>query len=217
MATLDLTADTLTGDIRDFILQWIRSMKKPLEQMSEQQQLDVVEAVEKAARELVGGAIQVVAGQGFPRAYVRLGAFTVKDGVEAKIVSERTDRNLLNFNAFAGKGAVLIFADRDEFDGQRGAAKIIKQQVDIEDAIAEKTSTEAAAEMWAAEPHDPETGEMLDAGPIPSGLVRNPNPAKPGTIDPFDPGEPETVTVNDAAPIIQSGSSDEPFTDDVNE
>jgi hypothetical protein len=149
------------------------------------------------ARELVGGVIGVVAGHGFPRALVRLGAFTVKEGLEAKIISQRSERNLINFNAFAGKSALLIFADPEDFDAQRAPAKVFKRQIDLEEVIAS---------------HDPATGEVADDHlPIPPGLVRTRNPAPVGQLDPNDPGEPATVTVNDAAPAINRPSLSDPF------
>jgi class 3 adenylate cyclase len=245
-----LSPNTLTGDIRDFMLAWLRNMKKPFEQMGENEQWDVIEATEKSARHLVGGVINVVSAHGFPRALVKIGQFTVKDGIEAKIVSQRSEKNLLNFNDFAGRNAVLIFADPDDFDAQRAPAVIFKKQRDLEEVIAaasEKepvftggpipvpTATPApppaaratgvaalAALQNAPRPEmrnrdqqiDPETGGIVDIptdpGPLPQGLVRNPNPAKPGAIDPGDPGEPETVTINDDAPVSAPSTSD-PF------
>lgn len=136
--TPNLDRDTLTGDIRDFILTWIRSMQKPFEQMDESAQMDVIDAAETAARSLVGGAISVISGGGFEKAFVKLGQFTVKEGIEAKLVTARTERNLLNFNDFAGRSAMLIFADPQEFDGARGPARVFRKQRDIEEVLAEK-------------------------------------------------------------------------------
>jgi hypothetical protein len=180
---MELDAKTLTGDIRDFLLTWLRGMKQPFNQMEEERQLAAIEAVEGMARHLVGGVINVVAGHGFPRAIVRIGAFTVKEGLEAKLISQRSERNLINFNAFAGKSAVLIFADPDEFDGQRAPAKVDKRQADLEEIM-----------VAASEP-----GQRV-----------NPRPAPPGDLDPKDPGEPAVVTINDDAPPIGTSMRD-PF------
>lgn len=353
-ATPQLDEATLSGDIRDFLLTWIRNMQKPFEQMSESDQRDLIDAVEGSARELVGGVISVVSGRGFEKAFVKLGKFSVGDGIEAKLITDRSERNLLNFNDFAGRSAMLIFADPAEFDGARGPARVFKRQRDIEEeiadqkeaevsdkAVAEKTERMAAAEAKPkkekkpkaekppvkttdvetskpfAKPSavidgdgkvkridtspgafgtnreliDPDTGEVLDASrsnptrdrsledehrlnenetvdPItgevieikpaatlddlfsraaepepdavlvdeaeevqwtknpaqqaptmpdemPTHLKRVKNPAKPGTIDKDDPGEPETVTVNDDAPVARSRpTSAEPKVDE---
>lgn len=143
--TPDLQAETLTGDIRDFMLTWIREMQKPFQQMSESQQRDVVEAIEGFARELVGGVISVASAGGFEKAFVKLGQFTVKEGIEAKIITDRSERNLLNFNDFAGKSAMLIFADPQEFEGARAPARVYRTQRDIEEVIADQPKTTAPA------------------------------------------------------------------------
>lgn len=333
-ATPQLDEATLSGDIRDFILTWVRNMKKPFEQMSESDQRDVIDAVEGSARELVGGVISVVSGRGFEKAFVKLGKFSVGDGIEAKLITDRSERNLLNFNDFAGRSAMLIFADPADFDGARGPARVFKRQRDIEEHIADSKAAEAktpAADPPATPPVaeakpkkerkkkpepepvkttdvdtskpaprdliDPATGKTLDASKsnptrdrsledehrlnenetvdpitgeiieikpaatlddlftkaaepepdfvlveevlvdpatgaetvwhpnpaqaapsipeLPKHLKRVKNPAKPGTIDKDDPGEPETVTVNDDAPVARSRpTSAEPKVDE---
>lgn len=324
-ATPQLDEATLSGDIRDFILTWVRNMKKPFEQMSESDQRDVIDAVEGSARELVGGVISVVSGRGFEKAFVKLGKFSVGDGIEAKLITDRSERNLLNFNHFAGRSAMLIFADPADFDGARGPARVFKRQRDIEEHIADSKAaetTQPAADPPADPPaaeakpkkekkpkpekppvkttdvdtskqplrelNDPSTGKTLDASvsnptrdrsledehrlnenetvdpitgeivtikpaatlddlftkaaeepdavlveesevewtanpaqaapsipELPKHLKRVKNPAKPGTIDKNDPGEPETVTVNDDAPVARSRpTSAEPKVDE---
>lgn len=335
-ATPELSDKTLTGDIRDFLLVWIRNMKKPFEAMSESDQRDLIDAVEGSARELVGGVIAVVSGRGFEKAFVKLGKFSVGDGIEAKIITDRSERNLLNFNDFAGRSAMLIFADPAEFDGARAPARVFKRQRDIEEAIADQkaaeaqptTTTEAKPKKekkpkpekapvkttdvdtskgsaWPLNTEapkdliDPNTGEVLDASKstprdlgdpprlnenetvdpitgeivtikpaaslddlfsqpataapepdavlveevlldpatgketvwhknpapqpepqmpeLPSNLRRVTNPAKPGTLDPDDPGEPEAVTVNNA-PTVSKGATDrEPQEDELDD
>lgn len=338
--TPQLDDKTLTGDIRDFLLTWVRSMQKPFEAMSESDQRDLISAVEGSARELVGGVIAVVSGRGFEKAFVKLGKFSVGDGIEAKIITDRSERNLLNFNDFAGRSAMLIFADPAEFDGARAPARVFKRQRDIEEAIADQKAAEKTAApagdppgdpppsevvkpVKAAKPakepkppkepkvrpapppvkttdvdtskprdlNDPETGKTLDASksnPVTRGLgddhrlnenetvdpitgeiieikpaatlddlfskpaeepdavlveevpaesevvwTRNPaqqpepvmpdlpanlkrvkNPAKPGTIDKDDPGEPEFVTVNNAPTVSKGATDKEPEFDD---
>lgn len=184
--TPQLAVDTMTGDIRDFLLTWIRSMQKPFQQMAEKDQKNVISAAEDAARNLVGAVIGQISSNGFEKAFVKVVQFTVKGGIEAKISADCSDHNLLNFSRFSTRSAIMVFADPAEFDGQVSPAQLWADQRDIEDVLKEP----------AEEPHDPETGEVTGDRPwVP------PAPATPGfeakPIDePFEDGGTDPITEN---------------------
>lgn len=116
------TVETLTGDIRDFLLGHLRDMKKPWPQMSEKEQNDKIWAAENAARSIVSKAVNIISAHGFDKVHVQVGKFTVKDGqIKAEFVTPATDENLISIK-HAGL-AVLVLADPAVFEGQKEEAK----------------------------------------------------------------------------------------------
>lgn len=121
-AVPDLTVETLTGDIRDFLLGHLRDMQKPWAQMSERDQNDVIWAATNAASSMIFKAVNLIAAHGFDKVHVQVGKFTVKDGqIKAEFTTNATDASLISIR-HAGS-AVLVLADPAVFEGQRDAAK----------------------------------------------------------------------------------------------
>ena len=117
-----MTVETLTGDIRDFLLGHLRDMQKPWAQMSEREQNDKIYAATNAARSMIGGAVNLIAAHGFDKVHVLVGKFTVKDGsIKAEFTTTATDESLISIR-HAGS-AVLVLADPAVFEGERAAAK----------------------------------------------------------------------------------------------
>lgn len=117
----ELAAETLTGDIRDFLLGHMRNMQKPWAQMSESEQRSMIALCEKSADSLVRGAVSIVSARNFERVHVHVGKFAVKDGmIKAEFSCQATHDNLLSIAD--ADGAVLVLASAEAFEGQRGAA-----------------------------------------------------------------------------------------------
>lgn len=117
----ELAAETLTGDIRDFLLGHMRNMQKPWAQMSESEQRSMIELCTTSANSLVRGAVIIVSARNFDRVHVHVGKFAVKDGaIKGEFTCQATHDNLLLIND--ADGAVLVLASAETFEGQRGAA-----------------------------------------------------------------------------------------------
>lgn len=117
-----MTVETLTGDIRDFLLGHLRDMQKPWAQMSEREQNDKIYAASSAARSVLSAAVNLIAAHGFDKVHVQVGKFTVKDGqIKAEFTTNATDASLISIR-HAGS-AVLVLADPAVFEGERAAAK----------------------------------------------------------------------------------------------
>lgn len=115
-------ADTLRGDVRDFLLSRIRTLQTPWATMSEDQQRSTISDCDHQARRIVDRAVGVVAERGFDQIRVTLGKFTVKDGlIKGEVTCQATDENMSGF-ANTGQG-VLVLADPNEFMGQTADAK----------------------------------------------------------------------------------------------
>lgn len=128
---LDLAAETLQGDIRDWLLGHMRMMQKPWPKLSEREQTDAIHAANAAASSLVRKAVRIAAGHGFERIEVTVGKFGVKEGeITAQFVCAATDQNILKV-VHAGQ-SVLVLADPSMFDGERAPARADKDQPELD-------------------------------------------------------------------------------------
>lgn len=119
---IELNAETLTGDIRDWLIGHFRDMQKPWAQMSESEQYDKIEAADRAARQLVTKTVNTLASENFDTVHVQVGKFTVKEGqIKAEFTAAATDQYLLSIR-HAGR-AVLVLADPNAYHGERQEAR----------------------------------------------------------------------------------------------
>lgn len=160
-----LQAETLTGDIRDFLLGHLRDMQKPWPQMSEREQGAKIAACNRAAENLVRGAVAIVAHQGFPHIHVDVGKWTVKEGVKPEVVARATVDNITHLAEHANGTAILVLAEANEFFGQRQDAKPEPDEPELPIEAGEPDTDFGLSEPDEP-PHDPETGEIvIEAAP----------------------------------------------------
>jgi hypothetical protein len=133
-AAVSVAADTLSGDLRDFILDRLRheQSKQPWHMRSEDDQRDTVHTVEAAVREVVTKAVTVIASAGRRTIAATLEQVTVKDGIVGKLVMSKHDalRHAL-FDA-VGSRVLIVVADAEEFEGEKAPVDITPDQGDIE-------------------------------------------------------------------------------------
>lgn len=115
---------TLFGDLRDAILARLRAMPKPWTVMSEADQRDMIDGVERVARELVTAAVRLVAANGRPSVPALLESCTVKRGVKATLSMVAVDdptRHMLFDHV--GQTVLVVAADPQSFLGEKDKAK----------------------------------------------------------------------------------------------
>lgn len=151
----ELTAETLSGDLRDVMLTHIRSMETPWSKMSETAQSDKIYAISNATATIVRRAVAMIAAQGQEPMFGRIAKFTVKDEIKAELVAPSSVGNIEMIAENIGQPAIIIFANPDQFIGERAAAKPDKDQPDLpiddEDDEPVTTGTDEA-EMPDADP-----------------------------------------------------------------
>jgi CHAD domain-containing protein len=123
-------AATLTGDVRDALLTHVRGMRVPWAMLAEDEQQEIIDAISKTAESSVRATARLIVHQKFQHLDVRLGKWTVKDGVKIEILTAATVQNITALAEHSG-GAVLVLTDASEFFGERGPAKADKQQPDL--------------------------------------------------------------------------------------
>lgn len=117
-----LSLDTLYGDVRDALVTRFQHTKKPWEQMTEQEQREVVEAFGTTARHMIRGVVSLMTDYAFPRAVVTLGQVNIKDKkvIEAKITCQNIEDYRSVLGEAVGEDMILLAVDSDVFMSQRG-------------------------------------------------------------------------------------------------
>lgn len=129
-AVQDMAAETLTGDMRDFILDRLKheQSKRPWHERSEADQRATVQDVEIAVRASVTRAIEIIAGEGKKSIKATLDSVTVKDGIKASLSLSKFDPHRFGLIDATGHAVLIIVADPDEFTGERAPAEISPDQ-----------------------------------------------------------------------------------------
>lgn len=120
---VDLAAQTLTGDIRDFLLDRVKALGKPWVAMTEDEQSDQIHAAKEAAERIVRKACEIIASGGKKAMIGTLESVTVKDGVKAVVKLSKTDEQRHNLIDAQGHAVSVIFADAQPFTGERAPAE----------------------------------------------------------------------------------------------
>lgn len=129
-AAIDLASDTLTGDMRDWILDRLRheQSKQPWHQRSETDQRETVHQVEAQCRDLVSKAVDIMAAHGRRTVKATLEQITVKDGIKAVLTLSKFDPNRHNLIDAQGTTVLIVVADPETFTGERGEVAITPDQ-----------------------------------------------------------------------------------------
>ena len=117
-----LNDKSLVFDVRDFLLDQIKSRPKPWSATSNQEQRDVAAAAEHAARELVRKIVEAVAANGKDPIRVLLTKITMGDdiviaGKVKTFAEEEEDRAVSLLHSARGKHVMLTVASVEDYSG----------------------------------------------------------------------------------------------------
>lgn len=131
---ITLAAETLSGDIRDFLLDRLRNMKKPYAAMSEDDQADVIHQATEAAERLVQQVVVLIASQGRKAIVGNLLQVTRKDSIKAVCEFAKTDELRHDLFDAQGSAVLLVVADARPFTGEQNPANPDPDQGDMMEA-----------------------------------------------------------------------------------
>ena len=101
---------SLAGQVRDRLLDHIKTLNKPWPQLSEAEQTALIESVEKVAKDTVAETIDVVTGAGGVSIPASVGKVTICEGtINAKVSIERNHDGAQAFMDAAEGHATLVF------------------------------------------------------------------------------------------------------------
>lgn len=118
-----LKADTLMVDVRDAMLMQFRDKKRPWSLLTEEEQREVANSFELAAKNLVRKTVRMLTDYDFPRTVVALGEVKIKGekGIEAKITCQNIEHNRTILGEHVGQLVSLLMVDSDAFEAEREA------------------------------------------------------------------------------------------------
>lgn len=171
---VDLAQQTLTGDVRDHLLQFIKTNKDPLpfSALSEVKQREVVESAERFADRLVKEVVGIVAADGRESLRFSLKGIqqSTKGNIQVKLETPFTEDawNLLG----PASTVELVVADSRRYEGERrpGFTHVSKDQPDLpiegdgdDKPVMDQTSAGKAMNGAAKAPADKEPGTRPNA------------------------------------------------------
>lgn len=130
---VQLATNTMTGDLRDFILDRLRheQSKQPWHQRSEADQREVVHQVESAVRAAVTRAVEIMAGAGRRTIEATVDQITIKDGYKATLTFSKLNENRHVLADAQGARVLIVVADPDIFTGERAPVAITPDQATL--------------------------------------------------------------------------------------
>ncbi len=121
---------TLMGDMRDAMLQRIRTLQKPWAQMTEAEQTDCANGIELSAREMIRKTVRLVNKHEWPSCVVTLAGMKIggTNGIDIKMTCPNIGeyRNVLG--EYVKTRVMVVFADSETFMAERAPAQIDKDQ-----------------------------------------------------------------------------------------
>lgn len=148
---LMLRANTLVGDVRDFLLDRLKHDKegKPWAQMSEAEQREAIQAATSAAENTIRQVVQLVATKGFTTARAEIDSFKIKGRqIVITLKSVASEENVLALLSGSGNFVSLTFANDEAFDQDRAPCKPDPDQpgLSLEDGTGEEPDDEESEE-----------------------------------------------------------------------
>lgn len=131
--TLALARETMTGDLRDCILDFLKHDKNPLpwNMQTEEQQRDAIAKVTSACTHAVEKAVAIIAADGRQVIAATLDQVTVKDEIKAVCKVSKSDALRHDLMDATGYSVLLVVSDASAFKGERKAALPDPDQPDI--------------------------------------------------------------------------------------
>lgn len=120
---IDLTAETLSGDLLQVMLTHVRAMETPWSKLSERAQEDKIYALTNACSDIVRRAVRIIAAGDHEILDVQVPKFVVTEKLELKVLANVTTPNIELLAANRGRPAILMFVSAADYIGQREEVK----------------------------------------------------------------------------------------------
>lgn len=128
-----MAAETLKGDFRSVLLEFIKHLPKPWAKSSEGEQKSLIARADQCSEEVIHKAVMLIAARERKHVTARVKKVSITDkGCELTFDGlPATDSAALNVALLQGKRVLLIDASATEFLGERAPAKADPDQPDL--------------------------------------------------------------------------------------
>lgn len=125
--------ETLMGDLRDVMLGRIRTQQKPWEKMTQDEQIDLANGLELAAKDIIRRTVRLLNDFPWPHAAVLLGEVKIKGakGIEAKVTCDNIELNRTVLGDHIGQHVMILMVDSDRFMAHRAPVDIKPDQPEL--------------------------------------------------------------------------------------
>jgi hypothetical protein len=131
---IHLAKATLTGDIRDFLLDRVKALGKPWAAMTEDEQADQIHSAKEAAERLVTVACEIIAADGKKAMKGKLKTLAIdKDVIKATVLLSKEDEQRHQLLDAAGLAVMVVVADAEYYRGEQAPAEPTPSQSDLID------------------------------------------------------------------------------------
>lgn len=124
----EMAAETLRGDVRDAMLSWFKATPKPWSQMGEGEQRNFADAADRAARNFVKQACQIIAASERPCFVATLTEYREKEGIEAKLKLASKGEIVAALHDACGREVLVVTSGFEEFNEEAAPAEIDADQ-----------------------------------------------------------------------------------------
>lgn len=128
-----LDTENLMGDVRDALLDRIKTIPHSWKIMKQEEQADMIDGCERIARNLVTEAVRMIAANGRTVIPALLEQCTIKDGVKAVLTMSQHDPHRHELTDAVGKPVLVVVADASQYMGGGDQPKPEPDQSDILD------------------------------------------------------------------------------------
>lgn len=125
----NLAKETLTGDLRDKLLENMRNLPDVWQKLNEQAQQDQIDRATAQAKDLVEQAVKLIASGGRKTVPAKLEKLTLKDGCKVEMTCSSSWIGELA--PVLNNDVLIVTNSDDEFHGEKAPAKPDPDQADM--------------------------------------------------------------------------------------
>lgn len=128
-----LAKKTLTGDIRDFLLERLKKDHHPLpwDMRSEKEQEEAIRLTTEAANTFVRKVMEILDTHNNPAIPITVQNFSIKKNATGNITLVNKEDIHRLVNACGGDNAYIVLSSFEDVNGERSEVKINKDQKDL--------------------------------------------------------------------------------------
>lgn len=128
-----IARETLTGDVRDIILNDMKDRKNtlPWNLRGEAEQAVLIDQVNRMSVSIVERVVEIVAAGGRRTIRAQINKITIKDGIKAEIELSKSDEQRHELFDSQGAMVLIVIADAEAFEAERVPVIINKPQSEM--------------------------------------------------------------------------------------